>query len=195
MSRVDHLPPDNHDAVVQQVQAWLQQVVVGLNLCPFAAAPMRRQQIRYRVVSEQGEEAILEALAAELHYLHSQPELETSLLILPDQLSDFADYNQFLDWVDALIAGAGWEGVFQVASFHPDYCFAGAAEDDVENWTNRSPYPLLHLIREDRLEAMLDRYPNADAIPETNMETLRNLSADQRRQLFPHCFSERYPEE
>ncbi len=175
-----------------QVKRWLQEVVIGLNLCPFAAKPQRDQSIGF-VVSEAGdEESLLQDLQQQLQRLEDAPvdKLETTLLIVPNFLQNFDDYNQFLNWVDQLLANGGWEGVIQVASFHPDYCFAGTEPDDAENLTNRAPYPIFHLIREDSLESVLQRFPDSDKIPEANIERMNQLSAEDKLALFPYLFDQ-----
>ncbi|OMH31707.1 DUF1415 domain-containing protein [Motiliproteus sp. MSK22-1] len=178
-------------SVEQQVRQWLEQVVVGLNLCPFAAKPYRNQQIRFSTTEAADEEALLVDLQAELMLIdQADPEeIETTLLIVPRMLTDFSDYNQFLDYADALVTQSGWEGVFQIASFHPDYCFAGVESDNPENLTNRSPYPVLHIIREASLERALNHYADPEQIPERNIQSMRSLTAEQKRTLFPYLFS------
>lgn len=172
------------------VQQWLEQVVIGLNLCPFAAKPNRNKQIRIQLCDSDTELAVLEMLQAELTALDETPvsELETTLLIIPNLLHDFDDYNQFLDLVDALLDEFEWAGEYQVASFHPQYCFAGVAPDSPENLTNRSPYPLLHIIREASIEAVLEHYDNPKAIPQRNIEKVSALSEDEKRRLFSYLF-------
>jgi len=179
------------EKVEQQVQQWLEQVVIGLNLCPFAARPQRNGQVRIQVTAAKTEEALLADLQSELQRLDSTPAatLETSLLVLPEMLQDFLNYNQFLDFADALLVEGGWEGIYQVASFHPDYCFGGVDPDDPENLTNRSPYPILHLIREASLEQAINHYPDPELIPERNIARMGALSMAEKRQLFPYLFS------
>lgn len=178
------------DNIKQQVQQWLDDVVIGLNLCPFAAKPNRNKQIKIQVSHAVSEELLLEDILAELMVLDScdAKELETTLLVIPDMLQDFFDYNLFLDWVDALIKQQDWEGIYQVATFHPDYCFGGAAPDDDENLTNRSPFPILHLIREASMERVLKHYPNPELIPDNNINSVESLSDEQKKQLFPYLF-------
>lgn len=180
---------DSTQAVVNSVKQWLANVVIGLNLCPFAGKPAAEGKVRFSVSSAVDEEQLINELKAELELLDAKPEVETTLLILPSYLDDFYEYNNFLDWVDGLLQKYKWEGVYQVASFHPKYCFAGAHPDDAENLTNRSPYPILHIIREASLEAVLAHYPNPDEIPERNIDTVEGLSAEQTRTLFPYLFS------
>lgn len=174
--------------VVTEVQTWLQDVVIGLGLCPFAGKPSAEGSVHFAQSEAVDEEGLLAELKLELERLDSDSRIETTLLILPTMMADFYEYNNFLDWVDGLLVRHNWEGVYQVASFHPDYCFAGAHPDDAENLTNRSPYPILHIIREASLEAALAHYPNADQIPDNNIDTVEALTAEQTRALFPYLF-------
>lgn len=176
--------------ITAEVQRWLDQVVIGLNLCPFAAEPQRDRQIRILVSSAiEGGDLLIE-LQQELRRLAQTPahQLETTLVVVPEMLQDFESYNDFLELADLLLAQFGWEGEFQVASFHPQYCFADAEPDDPGNLTNQSPYPILHLLREASIEAALAHYPHPELIPERNVEQMRQLSPSQRRQLFPYLF-------
>lgn len=182
--------PASPEQVKTAVNQWLNDVVIGLNLCPFAAKPQRNKQIRIFVSEATTEEALLEDILTQLMELAStQPEeLETTLVAVPNMLSDFYDYNLFIDWIEALIRQQEWEGIFQLATFHPDYCFGGAQPEDDENLTNRSPYPVFHLIREESMEKVLKHYPNPEAIPDTNIARVESLTADERRKLFPYLF-------
>lgn len=177
-------------AIVDDVACWLNNVVIGLNLCPFSARPTREKRVRYFVSCGTDEEALLQVLASEMVLLDQTPaaEIETTLVIVPDFLVDFFDYNQFLSSVERLIKRKRYTGVFQVASFHPAYCFAGAAPEDSENLTNRSPYPLFHIIREASLEAALAHYPDASNIPVVNKARVEALTAAERQILFPYLF-------
>lgn len=159
---------------------WLEQAVIGLNLCPFAKAVHVRQQIRWVESAARDPDRLLEDLAAELRLLAAaDPEqVDTTLLIHPQVLNDFLDYNDFLDVADAAIEALGLAGVLQIASFHPDYRFEGTAADDVGNLTNRSPFPMLHLLREDSIDRAVAAYPDAAAIYERNLDTLRRLGVD-----------------
>lgn len=149
-SSTQETPNTDINAITQQVEQWLNDVVIGLNLCPFAAKPQRNKQIKIFVSEATQEEALLEDILLQLIELSTtEPEkLETTLVVVPNMLQDFWDYNFCIDWVEGLIKQQDWEGIFQVATFHPDYCFGGAAPEDDENLTNRSPYPIFHLIRE-----------------------------------------------
>ncbi|WP_078084115.1 DUF1415 domain-containing protein [Microbulbifer mangrovi] len=179
------------DPVIAQVERWLQDVVVGLNLCPFARKPLRARQIRFVVSDATSDEVLLEELQDEFEVLDrtSMEEVETSLLILPTHLQDFHDYNFFLNEAEWLLKRQGYEGIYQIASFHPHYQFADTAPEDVENLTNRAPYPILHLLREESLERGLKNYPDPDSIPRNNILRVESLSDEEKRALFPYLFS------
>ncbi|OAN11155.1 hypothetical protein A3K86_19530 [Photobacterium jeanii] len=174
--------------VAQTVQQWLEDVVIGLNLCPFAAKPNRNKQIKIHVSECTTEADLLEDIYQQIRHLDDTPvdELETTLVVAPHMLNDFDDYNQFLDLVEGLISQLGKQGIYQIASFHPDYQFYGTEPDDAENLTNRSPYPIFHLIREESMEKVLKHYPDPEGIPERNIDCVENLTAEQKRQLFPY---------
>lgn len=176
-------PNTDINAITQQVDQWLNDVVIGLNLCPFAAKPQRNKQIKIFVSKATQEEALLEDILLQLIELSTtEPEkLETTLVVVPNMLQDFWDYNFCIDWVEGLIKQQDWEGIFQVATFHPDYCFGGAAPEDDENLTNRSPYPIFHLIREESMEKVLKHYPDPESIPDTNIARVSALSEEERK--------------
>lgn len=176
-------PNTDINAITQQVDQWLIDVVIGLNLCPFAAKPQRNKQIKIFVSEATQEEALLEDILLQLIELSTtEPEkLETTLVVVPNMLQDFWDYNFCIDWVEGLIKQQDWEGIFQVATFHPDYCFGGAAPEDDENLTNRSPYPIFHLIREESMEKVLKHYPDPESIPDTNIARVSALSEEERK--------------
>jgi len=177
----------NETEVIATTQHWLERAVIGLNLCPFAKAAYVKQRVRFTVSRADTAEALLDDLIQALQDLHAADpaDCETTLLIHPDALTDFLDYNDFLDAADAAIDALGLEGLIQVASFHPQYQFAGTAVDDIENHTNRAPYPLLHLLREDSIEKAVESYPDVDDIPRRNIETLRRLG----REGWARCLS------
>ncbi|WP_332419202.1 DUF1415 domain-containing protein [Vibrio metschnikovii] len=178
--------------ITEHVNQWLNDVVIGLNLCPFAAKPQRNQQIKIFVSQASREEALLQDILDQLLELDTKEaqKLETTLVVVPNMLDDFMDYNFFIDWVEALIRQQDWEGIFQVATFHPHYCFAGTCPEDDENLTNRSPYPIFHLIREQSMERVLKHYPNPEAIPEINIQRVSQLSPAERKALFPYLFNQ-----
>ncbi|MGR5131670.1 DUF1415 domain-containing protein [Vibrio alfacsensis] len=178
------------NTITLQVDQWLNDVVIGLNLCPFAAKPQRNKQIKIFVSEATQDNALLEDILLQFIELsNTEPEkLETTLVVVPNMLQDFWDYNLFIDWVEGLIKQQNWEGIFQVATFHPDYCFGGTAPEDDENLTNRSPYPVFHLIREESMEKVLKHYPDPESIPDTNIARVSALSEEERKKLFPYLF-------
>lgn len=169
-----------HDHAIADTRRWLERAVIGLNLCPFAKAPHIKGQIHYAVCVGGGRRELLALLRAELLALAAldAAERETTLLIVPDQFADFLDFNDFLGDADALLGALDLEGVLQVAPFHPRFQFDGTDEDDITNATNRSPYPTLHLIREDSIDRAVQAFPEAEAIYEANMQTLRRLGPE-----------------
>ncbi|MES2743450.1 MAG: DUF1415 domain-containing protein [Pseudomonadota bacterium] len=171
------LSPPDHEQIIAATQAWLEKAVIGLNLCPFAKAVHVKQQIRYVVCDASTPEALLGVLMDELQALaDADPErVDTTLLIHPQVLTDFLDYNEFLDVADAALEDMELDGELQIASFHPRYQFADTEPDDITNYTNRSPYPILHLLREDSVERAVAAFPEASAIFDNNIDTLRQL--------------------
>lgn len=176
----------SQEDILTATQTWLEKAVIGLNLCPFAKAVHIKQQIRYVVSQARTPEDLLKDLMAELEVLaEANPEqIETTLLIHPAVLLDFLDYNDFLDVADGALEEMDLDGLIQVASFHPDYQFAGSDTDDIENYTNRSPFPMLHLLREESVDRAVLTFPDADVIYEKNMETMRALGHEGWRRLF-----------
>jgi hypothetical protein len=171
--------------VFNETCGWLQQAVIGLNLCPFAKAVFTKRQIRYSVSNASDTDTLLNVLCDELQLLAAADpdEIDTTLLIHPGVLGDFTDYNDFLGIADATVRNFGLEGVIQIASFHPKYQFDNSKPDDIENYTNRSPYPMLHLLREQSIARAVDDIGDADEIVERNLKTLRLLGIDGWRQL------------
>ena len=178
--------PDHHDhAIIAATQAWIEKAVIGLNLCPFAKAVYIKQQIRYVVNAAKDVEVLATKLKSELLALQvaDPAKIDTTLIIIPYALSDFLDYNDFLSVADNLLEDLELDGEIQIASFHPNYQFAGTATDDIGNYTNRSPYPILHLLREASIERAVDAFPEAEMIFEKNMETLRKLGPEGWQKL------------
>lgn len=165
---------------VADTRRWLERVVIGLNLCPFAKAVHARDQVRYVLSEATTPEALLAQLGEELLFLRDAPAdaVDTTLIVHPRVLQDFLDYNDFLELADALVEQLGLDGVLQVASFHPGYQFAGSAPDDLANATNRSPHPTLHLLREASVSRAVAAFPDPDAIAERNIQTLRSLGRE-----------------
>lgn len=168
------------DQIIAATERWLEKAVIGLNLCPFAKAVHVKKQVRYVVSNATTAEALLETLMNELQLLSDTPadEIDTTLLIHPFVLNDFVDYNEFLDVADAAVEDMQLDGEIQVASFHPEYQFADTDINDIGNYTNRAPYPILHLLREDSIERAVEAFPEASEIFEKNIETMEKLGHD-----------------
>ena len=177
----------SHDDAVNATRHWLEEAVIGLNLCPFAKGVHAKGQVRYVVSDAHDEEALLADLEHELHALlaAAPEEVDTTLLIHPGVLGGFDEFVRFLDLVEVVLNMQRLQGVLQVASFHPDYVFADTDRDDITNCSNRSPYPTLHLLREASLDRAVAAFPDAATIYERNMQTLRALGHDGWRALRP----------
>jgi hypothetical protein len=182
------MPPTSQQAVAE-TRAWVERIVIGLNLCPFAKAVQVKGQVRYVATGAEDPDALLGALCDELSALAAADPgvIDTTLLIHPRVLADFDDYNDFLDAADAAVRSLGLDGVLQLASFHPDYRFAGTEPDDVTNATNRSPFPMLHLLREQSIERAVAAFAQPEAIYEENMRTLEALGAEGFAALRARC--------
>jgi len=172
---------------INSVRQWVDSVVVGLNLCPFAKAELLKNRVRFSVTEAATEESLLRQLASEFEILDKDDSIETTLLIHPGVLTDFYDYNQFLERAENLLADLELEGIYQIASFHPQYQFGGTNPEDAENYTNRSPYPILHILRESSLERVLENYPNPELIPERNIELLVGLRSNKMNAMLQAC--------
>lgn len=170
---------------IAETRRWLECAVIGLNLCPFAKAVYVKEQVRFALSEARDTEALLHDLHDELLHLQATDpqQTDTTLIVHPHVLGDFLEYNDFLDLADGLVAELGLEGEIQVASFHPDYRFADAAPDDISNFTNRSPYPTLHLLREASVERAVAAFPDPDAIVGRNIATLQELGREGWRKL------------
>lgn len=170
----------NADTVIAQTRTWLEEAVIGLNLCPFAKAVHVKGQVRYVVSEAIDVEALQQALIEQLQDLAAADpaQVDTTLLIHPNVLQDFEDFNQFLGLAEEMVEALGLDGVLQVASFHPQFQFAGTSPDDVSNATNRAPYPTLHLLREESIDRAVEAFPEAETIYEANIETLERLGPE-----------------
>jgi len=169
--------PVDYEAVTAATEQWLEKAVIGLNLCPFAKAVHVKKQVRYVVSEATSPEELLEDLIKELEFLAAEDAevVDTTLLIHPLVLQDFEDYNEFLDVADAALEELKLDGELQVASFHPEYQFADTDKNDISNYTNRSPYPTLHLLREASIDRAVEAFPEAADIFEKNIETMEKL--------------------
>jgi hypothetical protein len=175
----------SREIAIADTVRWLERAVIGLNLCPFAKGPHIKGQIHCAVSEAKGLEGLRDELIEELKALQamSAEERETTLLIVPHMLRDFLDFNDFLDEADGVLQELDMEGEFQVASFHPDFQFADTEPDDITNYTNRSPYPTLHLIREASIDRAVEAFPQAEMIYEANMATMEKLGHEGWKKL------------
>ena len=184
---MSHQP--NEVAIINTVQRWVETFVVELNVCPFAKREVVKNRVRYCVSQADTPELLTVDLEHELNRLKENDAIETSLLIHPSVLQDFYDYNDYLHTANTLVSNMGLDGVFQVASFHPNFQFAGTEAADAENYTNRSPYPILHLLREKSLTVAIDAYPDADDIPKNNIKLMNELGGEYLQNILKQCFN------
>lgn len=174
--------------ILRSVKQWFEQVVVGLNLCPFARKPWLEDRIRFSVCDADNDQELLQDVLNACSWLESRPEIETLVLIVSHHLAEFEHYNQFLSLAEELLRREDLSGTFQIASFHPDYRFADTQSNDRGNWTNRSPYPLLHLLRESSISEAVASYPDVAEIPRRNIELFENLTDETLSRLFPRRY-------
>lgn len=174
--------------IIAQTKKWLESVVVAHNYCPFAKREIDKGSVRYQLIHETEFNSLLESVIQECIWLDQNEETETTLIILPSNLSDFNSFLDCLVLAEDLLVSQGYEGTYQIASFHPDYCFQGAEENDPANFTNRSPYPMFHLIRESSVQKAIENHPDAESIPERNVEYAREQGLDKMTKLFKQCF-------
>ena len=173
----------NSEQIIACTRLWVSEFVIAHNICPFAKHEFEKGSIHYKVISENKLEDQLQALILACIELDADLSKETSLIIYPNGLNNFENYLDFLEIATALLQKQHYEGVYQLASFHPDYCFEGIDKDDASNFTNRSPYPMLHLLRESSLEKAITSYPNPEKIPQRNIEYTRELGTSQLTEL------------
>ena len=178
---------DNPESVSSLTRRWVETIVVGLNLCPFAAPVVKDESLRYSVSEATEKEALVADFLQQIEAIQLADEdvIATTLLIVPHMLQDFYDYLDMLALFEELLQDAGLEGVLQLASFHPGYLFGGVEENDLSHWTNRSPYPTFHIIREAQMSRALTHYKNPEQIPERNMKLLRELGRQSLIERFP----------
>jgi hypothetical protein len=179
----------NDTLIIEQTQKWIKSVVIDLNFCPFAAKALLKKSIHYSVLSNAHLKISLETLIKELHYLDNNEEIETTFIIFPNEYTDFKEYLDLVDMAQELLEDEGYEGVYQLASFHPDYCFEGAEKNDPANYTNRSVYPMLHLLREESITKALALYKNPELIPEHNIKLAREKGLHYMQMLRAACLN------
>ena len=178
------------EVVLAQTKAWVRSFIIDLNICPFAQREIERGSVRFVVVRSKMTEVALEELMAEISWLDQHPETETTLVIFPTLFNDFMSYLDFVDDAEQLMFDQGCEGVYQLATFHPKYCFAGAQESDVTNYTNRSPYPMLHILRESSLDKAIEFYGDTSGIPDRNIELMETTGQAALAQLMHQCMAQ-----
>jgi uncharacterized protein len=175
------------ELVIKQTKKWITDVVINCNFCPFAAKEVKRNTVHYEVATPLGTKESLSSFLRECIRLDENEAIETTLLIFPDSFKIFDDYLDLVSQAERLLKKKGYEGVYQVASFHPLYCFANSPADDAANFTNRSPYPMLHLLREESIERALARYPHPEKIPENNISFAREKGYAYMNMLRDAC--------
>jgi len=169
----------SNEQIIDKTKHWLTSFIVKLNICPFAKREIARNSLNYNVVQAKKLPQALEALLMELLFLDTNSSIETTLMIFPFIFKDFYLYLDFVDYAERLIHEQGYEGTYQLATFHPDYCFADTEFDDVSNYTNRSPYPMIHILREESLEKAIKNYGDTEQIPQKNIATLKKLGLEK----------------
>jgi uncharacterized protein len=179
----------NADIIIAQTKKWIIDVVVGCNFCPFAAREVKRGSILYEVLQNATAKNVLETTIKILKQLDNDKNTETSLLILPNNFETFTTYLDIVEKAEKLLEKEGYEGVFQLASFHPQYLFAGSTENDPSNYTNRSPYPMLHFLREESVSSAVDSHPNIDDVPEQNIAFTKEKGLRYMQALFAACMA------
>lgn len=184
---------DQDAEIIGATERWIDRFVIGLNLCPFARKEVEDKGLYYQVFHGTCPDLLLDAVAKLLQLMKADPKIETALLIFPDALTDFYDYNDFLDHGDRLLDFLELRGTFQIASFHPEYQFADTSPGDAENYSNRSPFPMLHILREDSVTAAVTRHPDAEVIPLANMAKLKHLGVDHLAALHRQCTDATHP--
>ena len=183
------MPNKNTDdiKIIAQTKKWVSSVIIAHNYCPFAKREVDKERVRYHVEHKTEFNSLLHAVLHECVWLDQNADTETTLIIFPFGLNDFNLYLDCLVLAEDLLIAQGYEGVYQLASFHPDYCFQGADENDPANFTNRSPYPMFHLIRESSVQAAIEKHPDTDSIPERNVEYARAQGLEKMTALLKEC--------
>jgi uncharacterized protein len=177
----------SNEQVIAQTKKWITDVVVGCNFCPFAGKELKQDTIRYVVEAAPEMNNCLGAFIKECHLLDDAPSIETTLIIFPHSFQQFDDYLDLVSLAESLLIKEGYEGIYQVASFHPQYMFAGAPLNDAANYSNRSLYPMLHILREESIEKALEKYPNPEQIPERNINFAREKGVVYMKMLRDSC--------
>ena len=177
------MPDTDNETIITQTKKWITDVVVGCNFCPFAAKELKRGSIHYQVLPSATRATVLATVMTVMYQLDNDAGVETTLLILPNSFESFESYLQLIDMAETLLVKEGYEGIYQIAGFHPKYLFADTTEDDPSNYTNRSPYPILHFLREDSVSKAVDSYTGIDEIPKRNIAFTREKGIIYMKQL------------
>lgn len=179
----------SYQHIIDSTALWVKNVIVKYNICPFARPELDNNSIRYIVLDQTRIDPLLDAIEAECRYLDTHPKVATTLVMLAKGFDDFNDYLDLLDLTQQSVIDPQYEGTYQLASFHPDYCFADSNEDDPSNYTNRAPYPTIHLIREASITVALEEYDEPESIPERNIAFARRKGAKKMAQLLAQCMT------
>ncbi|MFV2059938.1 MAG: DUF1415 domain-containing protein [Gammaproteobacteria bacterium] len=175
------------EIIIKQTQCWISNIIVAYNVCPFAKRELERNRIFYQVCSHTTLADALDVLIAECTRLDANPDIETSFVIYSHNFTDFFHFLELVDFSNELLVSQGYEGIYQIASFHPDYCFNETSQDDPSNFTNRSPYPMLHLLRESSMTKALENYQEPDKIPVRNIAKFRELGNTVFQEILDNC--------
>ncbi|MGO3343792.1 MAG: DUF1415 domain-containing protein [Marinomonas sp.] len=171
------------EQVTTQTAKWVNDFIIDLNVCPFAKREMERESVRFVVLRSKKTQVALEELMSEVYWLDEHPETETTILVFPTLFTDFYRYLDFVDLAENLMLEQEYDGVYQLATFHPDYCFSGTEPEDVSNYTNRSPYPMLHLLRETSVEKAIEFYGDTNEIPERNIDVMEEMGREKLEKI------------
>ncbi len=175
------------EQIIQQTRCWLKSTIIGLNFCPFANREFQKNSIRYEVSAATDLQSRLHHLAKEFQYLDEHADTETSLLIFSQSVNEFDDFLELIDYANQLLEELNYLAIYQLAHFHPHYCFADDEPDDPANYTNRSPFPTLHIIREKSLQQAIESHPDATSIPDNNIKLARKLGTDKLQSMLNSC--------
>ncbi|MDF1684007.1 MAG: DUF1415 domain-containing protein [Legionellaceae bacterium] len=177
------------EQIKQQTIAWIKSFIIEYNICPFAKHTVNQETFAIDIAQPDNVEQALETMMSTIVRMDENADIETVLLVFPDLFLNFDDYLDFVALGEELLSVSGYEGIYQLATFHPDYCFADALETDVSNYTNRSPYPMLHILRESSIEKAIDYYGDTSKIPDNNIETMHQLGLDKVKALLKNLIS------
>lgn len=181
------------EIMIAHTKKWITDVVVGCNFCPFAAREVKRNSIFYKVLPGANTETTLQAVAEMFNFLNGHPDIETAFIILPESFESFDEYLQLVDLAGSLLTQEGFEGIYQLASFHPQYLFAGSNDADPSNYTNRSPYAMLHFLREESVSNAVDSHPDIDDVPNQNIAFAQEKGIEHMQQLLASCLKPALP--